>query len=50
MDITKMSLMELKALAFDLVRERDTLNKNIEIVINRINEMESKNGNLDPKE
>ena len=49
MDITNLTLQELKALAFDLVRERDTLNKNIEIVINRINELESKNGNDNPK-
>lgn len=50
MDISKMTTQELqtllqesKALAFDLIRAKDEAQRNLDVIVNRINEMEKEN-------
>lgn len=37
-DLKKMSIVELKAIAFDLSQERDQINQSISLVLNIVNE------------
>lgn len=41
-DLKKMSVVELKALAFDLSQERDQINQSISLIFNILNEKSQK--------